>query len=349
MDKPETKKKLKQTDTGSGGKTHDSQRCSTSVSPHDRYNPKYFCCFCEKTFQVKDLLEKHILAHILEKPYNCQACPCEFATREGLRCHWIVKHSLNAKFKCTVCQKVQASKSKHYAHLQRHTNEKPYRCPNCSMTFTTATELRLHSAQHLQDKLFKCNLCEKSFRSAVVLKVHVSRHKGLRIRCSQCARTYISKDGLKRHIKSVHLKLRPFECTVCPKRFASKVQKERHTITHTAEMPYKCGTCEKLFRHKSSLRNHNKRHQKLKSYACTKCTNSYLSELDLMSHYLKDHVGSTDNVLHCLFCEQRFKTLLALEDHTRVHLHERPFFCNSCPLSFRNEAHLKKHVKRVHV
>jgi len=64
-----------------------------------------------------------------------------------------------------------------------------------------------------------------------------------------------------------------------------------------------------------------------------------------MRHYLRDHVGSKDNVLACFFCGLTLDGLDKLEYHTRMHTKERLDFCKNFKI---NVSELKQHNQRVH-
>ena len=76
--------------------------------------------------------------------------------------------------------------------------------------------------------------------------------------CSQCNKSFSSKQNLEKHLDSVHLKLKPFNCNQCDKSFPSKQNLDRHTDTV---------------------------HLKIKAFECTKCNESFS-----LKHHLKSHV-----------------------------------------------------------
>ncbi|XP_063706530.1 myoneurin [Culicoides brevitarsis] len=53
----------------------------------------------------------------------------------------------------------------------------------------------------------------------------------------------------------------------------------------------------------------------------------------------------------CRFCHERFRNKDALDRHVYHHTNERKFICSfeGCSSSYTNVAHLRRHVKRVHV
>ena len=52
--------------------------------------------------------------------------------------------------------------------------------------------------------------------------------KKKKIPCPHCHKSYSSNSSLKKHIKDVHLRLKPFKCDVCGESFAEKKTLDRH-------------------------------------------------------------------------------------------------------------------------
>ena len=49
---------------------------------------------------------------------------------------------------------------------------------------------------------------------------------------------------------------RPFECSVCQKKFRQKAHLQKHETTHSTATPYQCPHCDKAFGHPSNLNTH---------------------------------------------------------------------------------------------
>lgn len=50
--------------------------------------------------------------------------------------------------------------------------------------------------------------------------------------CAECGRSFPKRGNLTRHIRVVHLGLKPFECKVCARRFGYKTHLKRHEMGH---------------------------------------------------------------------------------------------------------------------
>ena len=65
---------------------------------------------------------------------------------------------------------------------------------------------------HLQSKLRTCPYCRLLFTTDRELCDHIrSQHADRRYSCVQCACTFVSKEGLNRHVRHVHQKLVKFK------------------------------------------------------------------------------------------------------------------------------------------
>ena len=77
---------------------------------------------------------------------------------------------------------------------------------------------------------------------------------------SDCGSEYSTKFNLKRHVESVHMHLKKFQCSRCQSLFSSKQSLKEHLHIHSGAMPFKCSICEKNFRQASQLSLHKRVH-----------------------------------------------------------------------------------------
>lgn len=75
-----------------------------------------------------------------------------------------------------------------------------------------------------------------------------------------CESEYSTKFNLKRHVESVHLHLKRFECKICSGLFSSKQSLKEHLYLHSGAMPFQCSYCLKYFRQASQLYLHKRIH-----------------------------------------------------------------------------------------
>jgi len=69
-----------------------------------------------------------------------------------------------------------------------------------------------------------------------------------------------SSSLVKRHVRTVHLKIRPVVCPECGQSFATKFHLKTHQNIHTGQKPYSCPDCTKTFSNPSSRHHHRVRY-----------------------------------------------------------------------------------------
>ncbi|KAF9649703.1 hypothetical protein BDM02DRAFT_1766142 [Thelephora ganbajun] len=92
-----------------------------------------------------------------------------------------------------------------------------------------------------------------------VEKLNVSKYRCTYIAPGEeepCGQRGDKRHLVTRHIKAVHLKIRPFKCIYCQRRFPSSSGLETHTNTHTGETPYECPFCQRGFADRAGLHRH---------------------------------------------------------------------------------------------
>ena len=69
--------------------------------------------------------------------------------------------------------------------------------------------------------------------------------------------TFVCKRDLSVHVKSVHLKEKPFKCSLCDYCAATKGMLSKHVkVVHLKEKPFKCAQCDYCASLKSTLSRH---------------------------------------------------------------------------------------------
>lgn len=74
--------------------------------------------------------------------------------------------------------------------------------------------------------------------------------------CKLCDKSFPKRGNLARHVQTVHLKLKPFQCDQCLTRFGHKNHLKRHQVVHQRGNEFCCSICKKDFKTQALLSRH---------------------------------------------------------------------------------------------
>ena len=147
---------------------------------------KTFPCFlCNKSFNQKHSLAKHLKSHKSGEGHECHKCKKTFAATRDLKKHIDIVHLNKAdeyKKECPICHtRVQQLKT-HIRFI--HRNEAKSSDFNCI-----------------------CPQCDKTFSNDYKVKRHIETvHEGVKNwQCTICPKRFYDKKDLGRHVKGVHM------------------------------------------------------------------------------------------------------------------------------------------------
>ena len=104
---------------------------------------------------------------------------------------------------------------------------------------------------------YTCIYCGSECNDRKELSRHVTTiHDSRRFVCSQCQRSYVTRDVLKQHVDSMHNKLYRYRCETCDRCFMNRSHYYDHVAAHTGVKQHACSICEMKFMNKSSLKAH---------------------------------------------------------------------------------------------
>lgn len=173
----------------------------------------------------------------------------------------------------------------------------------------------------------------------------------------------------------IHTGEKPFQCSVCERRFRHRCNLKTHHMLHTGEKPHQCNWCGTAFREKGSLVNHIRTHTGERPFQCHFCGRTFArlyaktrhiklihSDQEICSKYstcwpklsgeqiqglvLESQMNrpglSTKVRPHqCDVCGKAFRRKSRLKIHTRKHSGERPHQCDFCSRRFRRMRKLR--------
>ncbi|XP_063835993.1 zinc finger protein 778-like [Ostrinia nubilalis] len=180
----------------------------------------------------------------------------------------------------------------------------------CHQIFFSCCEYSAHFRdEHTRRrKGLRCQVCEKP-----LLQQHEGRAP---YTCEVCGAGFSASKELSAHTSAAHVKLKPFQCSICLKRFTQQGGVQQHMRMHTGDRPFSCTFCPKSFTQKSGLDQHIRIHTKVRPYRCVICGKTFCQSV-----HLKQHMRTHTNVspFQCGICQKRFKQSSHLNYHLRNH------------------------------
>lgn len=282
------------------------------------------CVICEKKFDTRSDLKRHIKTHGPNATFPCRACNIEFETLKQLHVHRR-KHvkSYCERVQCGVCN-VELQSVCLAQHMLRHaveSGEAPsFSCDICGKICSSQVYLKYHKQSHMEP--VPCPECNKLIKPAGLQK-HIKYHgykddpvmrakMKRKYKCNLCE--YVASDPsiLEAHVNRHHLKVKPYICTVCDKDFCGKLQLSRHQETHYVTKSLHCEICQKKFSNKICLRMHLRLHTGERPYYCEICAESFISASALKTHKIKRH---SEKSIACPFCNRMFYIAVEMRQH----------------------------------
>ncbi|KAH8302706.1 hypothetical protein KR044_009784, partial [Drosophila immigrans] len=233
------------------------------------------CQVCEHATHTKRALDNHVkIVHEKVRNYACQYCGKTFGKSHACKIHEMT-HTGEKRCECKVCGKQFLYTESLTKHLKIH--EK-----SAERALETYRQRQPNCDAHAADQLL-LKVCAESVATIPrdprrVQRVDIAQLAGTVVNpvptvqaavatpkeglhcCPGCSQGFNNLGNMKRHYKSVHEKVKDFECRFCARRFANSQSLKQHEWIHTGEKPYACKTCGTHFRQEAALIRHQKVH-----------------------------------------------------------------------------------------
>ena len=347
-------------------RTTERRKVSSKASPGDQKILQ--CSFCNKTFRDMCDLKRHEAAvHLNKREYKCTECDKAFNLKSVLTKH-MKTHTTETRLQCAVCNKVFIRRRDLARHETTHVNGRKYKCTECNEEFNTKSTLIIHLKTHDNVTKYECDKCGKDFFIQDDLAQHLmdhttgqegdvaqdeSKNPSGRVKseerkyvCETCGKAFRDSHDLKRHV-AIHLNKREHQCPHCDKAFNIKTTLRLHMMNahRTEGGPIRkciCETCGKAVRDKHDLKRHVEIHLNKKEYKCPQCDKSFNTKVYLRVH-LRTHAGARKHI--CETCGKAFRDKYDLKRHVASHLNKREFQCPQCNKCFNARIYLNKHMR----
>jgi KRAB domain-containing zinc finger protein len=209
--------------------------------------------------------------------------------------------------------------------------------------FSVNRDIKIEPNQGFYCKLCKLMCQEESEFHNHVCSSHVKPlvENNVILRSKSCVKTFRSKNSLREHEKTLHVKIKDCQCTICYKNFGNRHHLKQHVDSvHLKKKPFQCQICKIKYGRKFQLEDHNRnRHTNIRE-KCPICA----KEVAL----LKQHIRLAHRKKNkCDLCSSKFTSLWRLQVHVNsVHEKIQPIQRTQSPEKFTRKVELDIHVKR---
>jgi KRAB domain-containing zinc finger protein len=251
--------------------------------------------------------------------------------------------------KCYLCNANFKGRKEKYEHLEScHANDaSSLKCKLCRHKSQTVRGLDNHMMLHENPDLLShmCHVCSKNYQKACELRRHIKQAHGdksqrvINFFCDNCDFRTFSKMNMKRHLNTIHLKIKAFVCELCPeKKYTSKITLDQHMISkHGKDSDFVCNCCHRKFPTMSFLRSHMKS-------TCSGSPGAVRERGD--PNYYREPLGETDNY-RCKLCGLVFVGKGKIAQHY-AQRHKHSNACTLCSATFNSYSNLRKHIQILH-
>ncbi|XP_041763208.1 zinc finger protein 624-like isoform X1 [Anopheles merus] len=156
----------------------------------------------------------------------------------------------------------------------------------------------------------------------------------LTVHCDNHHKKYRVSDG----------SIRPFECNICFERFLTPSLLKHHQTRPYRKRVHICRSCGSAYFTNSALNRHEKVCTVVdKNYTCEECGKRFRQIITLKNHR---KLHQAEKIFACPVCGKTFKQKFEITIHMVTHTGEQPYPCDQCPARFKRKQALKNHQNR---
>ncbi|XP_034468748.1 zinc finger protein 34 [Hippoglossus hippoglossus] len=319
----------------------DRKQCKTNGQQMRTLLP---CLLCPLMLSSRRLLDVHIQSHRAAGGFSCVHCSWTANSWNDLEPHWR-----------SHCRKVRREE-------EEEESEAAAVCSVCLRTFRNVASQNAHRHSNCSDR-WKSRLIRQAggkeaeltdrqtagSQSDTSLSVMVPGPTGRRHTGSLQSTTNSKKKKTRRKKKKeeekVETKETGFCCSLCHRKFSSKLTLRRHLGVHGGERPFTCPHCSYSSRLRASLLQHLRTHTGEKPYRCGQCPYASIDRSSLIRH---SRTHSQEKPHRCTHCDYSSIQKKSLDLHARRHHTGEAFPCRQCVYSSPDRQLLLRHVRRHH-
>lgn len=264
------------------------------ISRFSSLNRKFPCPYCSLACLSRKDLERHLLGHTGDKPFQCPVAGCDvrFTRKFAINRHLQTAHDKSDARSHSVIKEEKVVDNRPIAINQVKDGEEE---EVEEQVFDSLQSLNLLTTRLAESQIFvPTRTCARTVgnRRATSRRMDISRFKSLRNR--------------------------KFPCPYCPLSCCSGKDLERHLLHHTGEKPFECPIegCDARFTRKFAINSHLQScHEKSRDFMCSQCEFSTGSRANLVRHEAAAH---RDKFVRCDVqeCGKEFKRS-QLQPHRR--------------------------------
>ncbi|XP_023342321.1 zinc finger protein 184 [Eurytemora carolleeae] len=332
-----------------------SENLSFSSVP-EKFTKVHTCGFCKKEFRRHDHLNRHMLQHTGEKPFECDQCEKGFTRKDKLKQH-VAKHHIDLLSGQLLSQDMKYADEfeEHKMDFQEitMTNDEDEKEgedhdmkeeDNIEETDETLEEDK-KSKKLRPGKKVTCIYCPETFNGIKSRKKHALANHSAEI-LESCRLLSLRRDGKRKRLKNHTC---PEEG--CERQFRHTCEVTDHVnVVHNHQKNYICELCSKAFPYRKSLRYHmdlkHNMNKKVESILCPNCGDIFTSKIKLQIHITAKHRIKVQRY-QCKFCDFKTHARNVITEHERTHTGEKPEICQWCGKGFNAKKTLRNH-ERLH-